>query len=341
LLGWLTGNDEFTRQAELSEQHAEQSRAESAEIFKPNGPIEEAAAFVGRTYYAGMDDIGPSLAAVGTAGGRSLGNRGGSSGGGACPCFTGDALVQTEYGLARIDTIQVGDRVWAFDEFTGRVELMPVIDVIVTPNRALVEVKLVASDGTRDDLRVTPNHPFWVRGRGWVAAADLLVGEDLLDGSSARIRIESAGTLAGGETVYNLEVSRFHTYSVGLSGAWVHNACTGSCPPSGNGAKPLSQWLKDQPDVLEQARSQHQSSPQWQGIDPDRTPVFYRSKADVDAIRAKPGESGGHHPHGLALGGPEGQTLTPTGETRTQKSPQHTAATSLQRIIINILKKQQ
>jgi hypothetical protein len=110
------------------------------------------------------------------------------------------------------------------------------------------------------------------------------------------------------------------------------------CDEIGKKCKTLSEWLKDFPDVLKAARERFKTMPEWQGIDPDKTPVFYREKGDVDAIRAKQGESGGHHPHGLALGGPEGQCLTPTGETRTCKNPLHSSATVLQKKIINIIK---
>lgn len=84
----------------------------------------------------------------------------------------------------------------------------------------------------------------------------------------------------------------------------------------------------------------YKENPEWWGIDPDNTPVFYRSKSEVDAIRKKPGESGGHHPHGLALGGKEGQTLTQTNETRYNKNPMHSKITGLQRRVINVIKKQ-
>jgi hypothetical protein len=79
-------------------------------------------------------------------------------------------------------------------------------------------------------------------------------------------------------------------------------------------------------------------APEWQGIDPDSTPVFYRNPAQVREIRALAAESGGHHPHGLALGGPIGQRLTVTGESRTQKNQQHTDATKLQNEIIRKIK---
>jgi hypothetical protein len=42
-------------------------------------------------------------------------------------------------------------------------------------------------------------------------------------------------------------------------------------PPN---SKTLSEWLKDSPDLLKEARDLHKTSPQWQGINPDKTSVF-------------------------------------------------------------------
>ena len=102
--------------------------------------------------------------------------------------------------------------------------------------------------------------------------------------------------------------------------------------------KTLAEWLKDHPDLLQQTRDEFKRAPQWQGIDPDKTPVFYRTQDEVKEIRKKAGERDGHHPHGLALGGPEGQKLTQTNETVKCKNPDHSKATGLQRRIINVIK---
>lgn len=130
--------------------------------------------------------------------------------------------------------------------------------------------------------------------------------------------------------VYNLEVADFNTYFVGDEAVLVHNYESES--------KTLSEWLEDDPELLDEATKMYNENPEWWGIDPDSTPVFYRDKSAVNEIRKKSGESGGHHPHGLALGGPEGQTLTPTGETRYNKNPMHSYVTGLQRRIINVIK---
>ncbi|MBD7912091.1 hypothetical protein [Clostridium cibarium] len=50
-------------------------------------------------------------------------------------------------------------------------------------------------------------------------------------------------------------------------------------------------------------------------------------------------ESGGHHPHGLELGGTEGQILTLQLKTAKIKNPKHSEVTDLQRRVINRIKK--
>jgi RHS repeat-associated protein len=110
----------------------------------------------------------------------------------------------------------------------------------------------------------------------------------------------------------------------------VECVCTpaGYPPVGGN----LRDWLRAAPDLLQDALDWYMSHPEWQGMNPDSTPVRYTPKDEVNKIRRMPGESGGHHPHPLSLGGPPGQTLTPTGERRgLPKNPTHTRMTNLGR----------
>jgi hypothetical protein len=139
-------------------------------------------------------------------------------------------------------------------------------------------------------------------------------------------------------------VEDWHTYFVTGTEVLVHNANygkqkAGAGVGDGKQGKPLKEWLEDSPELLDETKKMYKESPEWWGIDPDETNVFYRPKDEVDIIRAKPGESGGHHPHGLALGGPEGQKLTITNETRKNKNQMHSKVTGLQRRVINRIKK--
>ena len=128
-------------------------------------------------------------------------------------------------------------------------------------------------------------------------------------------------------------------YEKSENSAEVGSTASSESTKGGKNSKTLSEWLDDSPDLLDEATKMYKDSPEWWGIDPDNTQVFYRTPEEVAKIRKIPGESGGHHPHGLALGGPTGQKLTPTGETLFNKNPMHSKVTGLQRRVINKIKK--
>jgi len=77
-------------------------------------------------------------------------------------------------------------------------------------------------------IRTTPEHPFYVLGRGWVPAMDIAAGEQLLGRSDEIVTVEEAFDTGEYETVYNVEVADHHTYFVGAVNSgwsiWAHNA---------------------------------------------------------------------------------------------------------------------
>ncbi len=152
--------------------------------------------------------------------------------GDSCPagngqCFAAGTLVHTEHGDRPIETVGVGDKVWSRDAITGAVALKPVTRRFETPNMPVLELQ-IASELSSETLTVTPGHPFWVDARGWVDSDALEAGAPLWSpGAALTARaIEISGRR---ETVYNIEIQDFHTYFVGTSHAWVHNAPR--CPP--------------------------------------------------------------------------------------------------------------
>jgi len=66
---------------------------------------------------------------------------------------------------------------------------------------------------------------FNVSGRGWVAAGDLNVGDEvyLIDGSTAFVTGAELEQLEEPIKVYNLEIEGLNTYFVGDDGVLVHN----------------------------------------------------------------------------------------------------------------------
>ncbi len=74
-------------------------------------------------------------------------------------------------------------------------------------------------------MKVTPDHPIYVDGRGWVEAEDVVLGDRLRrrDGEWTSVLAIERVVLAEPEWVYNLTVAGVHTYFVLEVGVLVHN----------------------------------------------------------------------------------------------------------------------
>jgi len=80
-----------------------------------------------------------------------------------------------------------------------------------------------------EEIETTPTHPFWVIGKGWVAAGDMEVGDKvyLYSGDAREIKELKFEHLDSPIKVYNFEVEDWHTYFVSEQDVFVHNACGG------------------------------------------------------------------------------------------------------------------
>jgi RHS repeat-associated protein len=77
---------------------------------------------------------------------------------------------------------------------------------------------------TGAELDVTPTHPLFVEGSGWVPAGELRAGL-LLRSDQGVVRLEAVEPAPPNQRVFNLEVGLEHTYRVSAEGIWAHNAC--------------------------------------------------------------------------------------------------------------------
>lgn len=134
-----------------------------------------------------------------------------------------DTLVSTENGLRPIEEIQAGDYVWSENTETGKKELKKVLSVSVTETTPLVNV--TTENGTV--INTTENHPFYVEGKGWCAAAELEAGDVLWteDGEQETVKSVQTEKLDKAVKVYNLEIEGSHTYYVSADSVLVHNEC--------------------------------------------------------------------------------------------------------------------
>jgi RHS repeat-associated protein len=79
-------------------------------------------------------------------------------------------------------------------------------------------------------IGTTAEHPFYVRGKGWIAAYQLQIGDEIKLMDGGWIRVDGIADSGRRETVYNLLIEGDHTYFVGCAewgfSVWAHNAYT-------------------------------------------------------------------------------------------------------------------
>ncbi len=142
-------------------------------------------------------------------------------------CFAPGTPVMTPDGLVPIEQLREGDLVLSQSDTTGEIAYKRITRTFETPDKPVIELAVTDTLGHMDALQVTPEHPFWVDGQGWVPANELTAGQTFGSASGSWLRVKGSTWTNIRTTVYNLEVEDFHTYFVGEGGLWVHNTCGG------------------------------------------------------------------------------------------------------------------
>lgn len=252
-------------------------------------------------------------------------------------CLTSETLVKTLEGFKPIREIVIGDLVLSKNEKLGIEEYKKVTEI---HRNSTYESCILSTKNSI--IEATTGHLFMIKGKWWTAAIDIKENDyiELSNGNYEEILEIEYKENKYPIKVYNLTVEDNHNYYIGENKVLTHNMNTiKNCKVKNKDVRKLNEWLSDDKKLLDEVTEWYREKPEWWSIDPNKTDVFYRTPDEVKAIRKKSGESGGHHPHGLALGGPEGQKLTPTGETAKVKNPTHSKVTGLQRRVISRIKK--
>ena len=171
----------------------------------------------------------------------------------------------TEDGHKKIEDIEVGDKVWAYNEETGESAWKPVVQVFRNESELRTTLYIRAEDSTVDEVISTPGHKYYLPdnninrrpgeklehasyiglGKKWVSACGLKEGDRvLLAAADSLTGKPKYGIVTGVKTeqcesftTYNFEVEDFHTYYVGKNSVCVHNA---GCGIETGGAKEYS-----------------------------------------------------------------------------------------------------
>ena len=174
-----------------------------------------------------------------------------------CPkdCFVAGTLIKTEEGYKAIEEIEVGDKVWSWDEETGEQALKTVVQLFRNTKTVKTTVTIESEDGTVDEIVSTPGHKYYLPlnranrnpkeelehasyeglTEQWVSACELKAGDRVVLAQSGELTekvkygiVKEVQTEQCEKyTTYNFEVEEYHTYFVGKICVCVHNAGCG------------------------------------------------------------------------------------------------------------------
>ena len=136
-------------------------------------------------------------------------------------CFVAGTLILTAEGLKPIEEIKAGDRVLSADTETMISEYKTVLETFVRRTNEIIHIFI-----ENEEITTTVDHPFWVNGKGFVPAMNLVIGSELINDKGDIVCVENIRreTNRDGVEVFNFKVEDFHTYYVGENGILVHNA---------------------------------------------------------------------------------------------------------------------
>ena len=139
-------------------------------------------------------------------------------------CFAAGTEILTDRGWVAIEDVKVGDKVWSRSE-EGPDSPLVLLPVGKTITRLAVVLELRVAGRM---LRVTAEHPFWARGRGWVKAGELRRNDALAGRDQEWLAVDGISETGEQVPVYNFSVPGSKTYFVGGAdwgfAVWVHNS---------------------------------------------------------------------------------------------------------------------
>ncbi|MFE0461333.1 polymorphic toxin-type HINT domain-containing protein [Kitasatospora sp. NPDC058965] len=179
---------------------------------------------------------GPKTSSDGPKTGGGGGAEPTSSGTGKTTCsFSPDTPVLLGDGSTKpIGDIKVGDQVQTADPTTAAAKgAEPVTATGFKLDDNLVDLVVLAADGSRTTVHTTDNHPFYdATTHAWIPAGKLPIGDALATANGHPVQVAEVRITPGEANRYNLTVAQYHTYYVlaGMTPVLVHN-CDGDPTP--------------------------------------------------------------------------------------------------------------
>ncbi len=136
-------------------------------------------------------------------------------------CFLPGTLIYTPNGYKKIEDIEIGDKVYSYNEDTQKVEIDTVGEAFAHPFEEIYDVTI--NDSTV--MHITWNHKVYDPiSKKWKIFAEFKVGDYLLDDKGKLLKISDIQKRMDSFIVYNFRVRKNHNYYVTNDNVLVHNA---------------------------------------------------------------------------------------------------------------------
>jgi len=195
-------------------------------------------------------------------------------------CFAAEVKLHTRDGFRAVAEIEPGEFVLSRHEDDPQGERQwKVVEAKFVRTGRILHLHV-----NGEVIRTTPEHPFWVYGKGWTAAGLLKPG-DWLSTENGWAAVEEVYDTGLYETVYNVRVADCHTYFVGDDrwsfGLWAHNDYTVRHLPSGSDRN--SVWHVGQWHVFAKDPAGGGARPDRAVMTPDGSALFrFKTKAAAE-----------------------------------------------------------
>jgi len=154
--------------------------------------------------------------------------------------FAPETRVTTDHGEQAIGTLQVGERVLAYNPKTGKMELEPILHVWINHDHDLVDLTITTttqgqqgktSTKTNEVIHTNQKHPFFTLEQGFLPVGKIRLGMHILRADGNVGVVTGWQVVPGTQVMYNLEVAQDHTFTVG-TGQWVVHNCAAPTTPN-------------------------------------------------------------------------------------------------------------
>jgi intein/homing endonuclease len=162
-------------------------------------------------------------------------------------CFPAGTKITLANGDEKnIEDLTINDKLLTYNEKTGVLSEGSIGNIL--KKKEFLLIQLETEDGSI--VKSTPLHKFYIKGKGWIAAQDIVKGDNVIKKDKSESIIVDRKDLSGEVDVYHIiDVKDNHTYFA--EGILVHNFKYGSCFPAGTKILTNNDSEKNIEDIVE------------------------------------------------------------------------------------------